>query len=382
MTYLNLEPGHAKKLATVLRKVVMKRATKPIFQCARLTWDADAGGAWLDGTDLEWAGRVDLTPAMTHASMGAAEIVVDLDDLLKLLATKAETVRLAPATSTSTVDAVDLLATWTTCRGVAGRRLLEGAKPADYPCAQPWDDVTWTQVDGLGETLAAAAKFAGKEAARFVLNGLRLTAGEVVATDGRTLYLRKLPDLPDLGIVSVLPVNGKAGASIDGAGAIAGNDRASFFRGAGFRLACRRMEGTFPNYGQIVPAENGRPYPVDVDGWLDALAIVEASTCPESPAVKVEYDVTRSEMRFEARNGSSTSTATVHDPAGVEVPAAPLVAGFNPAYLRMCLADRPRHFRATMTRHKTDTKPRCSSAARFDGGDTGAITVVMPVLLD
>ena len=79
-------------------------------------------------------------------------------------------------------------------------RLLLVSSERAWMSAEPF------ATDDLGAILAEALPFMSKEAARFVLNGVKVGPDVVASTDGRRLYVAPLPGLPKCGIVNLAKV--------------------------------------------------------------------------------------------------------------------------------------------------------------------------------
>jgi len=141
--------------------------------------------------------------------------------------------------------------------------------------------------------------------------------------------------------------------------------KAIHFRGPGFRLTARIMEGTFPDYGQIMP--KGLPScAIDADAWLEALEAVDGCASVEAQAVALTFN---GAVRVSAAGADSKGEATIPQETGDLEGIGRL--GFNPVYLRDFLKLAPTRFAAK----------NANSAAQFTT-EHGAELVLMPVLID
>ena len=248
MNTLTTTPRALKTALAVPLKCVGKRSSKRIWECVRLSWKADK--ALIQATDLEWCAHADLDGEAT----GEGEAIVPATELASLSKLKADAIRF-------TLDGDTLVAEWTGPNASA-RRVMECEKADQYPELPAGNGAGCSAFPELGKVLGEASRFAGKEAARFVLNGIKLDPSGIVTTDGRRLYryCRKLHG--GHAVVGVLPIRGKLLESIY---AYALGDRFVTFLGCGFTLIGRIMDGNFPDFNQIIPQDCPITVPVDAD---------------------------------------------------------------------------------------------------------------------
>lgn len=352
--FVETTPKDLKAALAVPGKCVAQKSLKRIFECVRLR--VLEGRAWIEATDLKWHGRAELPLIDSPTSGCVFDRVVPMAAIAKLGKVKAGALRFEP------IGETDLKVSWSTAR-TTSTRTIEGEAIDQYPdLPTPAPSV---HAPRLGWALNRAMPIAGKEAARFVLNGIELKGG-VTATDGHRLYRVDLDGVADdVGLLGVPPVKGKL---LDTVHAYSHRERFVTLFGAGFELTGRKMDGTFPDWRQIVP--NDLPtVPVDVDGWIEALDALQDVVSLESSAVAVKPGVDA--LVFSATNGNDHGVVEIKWPAGAgkrgELPEA---MGFNPAYLRDFLKLAPTTFGAR----------NANDAARFDTSD-GEALVLMPVLL-
>ena len=164
------------EVASLVGQAVASKSTKKVFECVRLI--AGAGYVELSGTDLEVAmrSRVDAEvqtegQAVVPASLFSGVLREIGDDTISVA-----------------VDRQKMI-----IETDGGRFELEGEDPAQYPEIPEFPpEITGTMAPEDLKTLSRKTCFASrKEAARFVLNGVRLIVADetlrAVATDGRRL---------------------------------------------------------------------------------------------------------------------------------------------------------------------------------------------------
>jgi DNA polymerase-3 subunit beta len=189
--------------------------------------------------------------------------------------------------------------------------------------------------DELVAAIAQATVGASTDSARPILTGVLFETDEegvrLVATDSYRLAVRKLPGvaLQDSGLV---PARGlrelgrtvgatKMEFSMKQREAVFGSDRGS--------LTLRLIEGTFPNYRQLLPESYPNRVVVTKEGLLDALGRASLVAEDHIPvrlrlmAGGVEVTVTRQDVGGE----------TEHIPGDYEGESEEVMIAFNPRYL-------------------------------------------------
>jgi len=346
MLTFETDPRALKKALAILKPCVAGKSTKRLFECVLVS--AAGGTVELSATDLEWAATVDLDATIRGCGMA----VVPFYQLVDIAKAKTERVRF-------TGQGLDLLAEWSGAKTEA-ERLIVGEDPEQYP-EIPRVTGRWTHVPDLGTAIREALPFAGQEAARFVLNGIQLAEGCVVATDGRRLYRGNVAGLPDCGLIPGPRWRGKA---LDSWTHVRASERAIEFSGKGFRIVARVMDGSFPSWRDIVPNGSAHEWPCDAEAWTEAIGNVAGCTSVESQSIIVDLD--GESVTFEAAGGDSRGKCRINSTPG---PAMDRI-GFNPNYMLDFLKLRPTAFHATNK----------NSAAKWT--TERADLVLMPVLID
>ena len=176
----SLKPGALKRALSLVKPFVMRSATKRVFTCVRIR-RASPYAIELAGTDLEFAAVVECE-AVVETAVGAwATVVVPFDQLAKLAALKSPGIAF-------TRDGLNLRAQWIGASGTVCKRMVEGEDPEQYPDLPESPGKIYSAAGSLSDAIFDALPFAGAEAARYVLNGVQITAEGVCATDGRRMY--------------------------------------------------------------------------------------------------------------------------------------------------------------------------------------------------
>lgn len=282
-------------LRTVLQLFAPLYRSKPslkVLACLRLT--RTGGVTTIQGTDLDrtlvWAEPAELPPLNTIAGImekNRRKKLQDLDVLLPFKTLQSLTAKADPRASwqlefPATSDSPATFTTTTTAGGSLTITAFD-ADPKDYPPLPPCtikvdpEDPERerllashsTTVPDLRTSLQRVLAAVSSDETRYVLNGVLLegATGNLVATDGRRLHISspcsKLPapssDLPHLE--AIIPHDtAKLLLSLVPAG-----DTVTFHKHGDstlrlttslFTLYSRVIEGSFPNYKQVIPSPN------------------------------------------------------------------------------------------------------------------------------
>ena len=375
------------KLAEVTSQVgqaVSGKSTKKIFECLRLV--ADESGLEVAGTDLEVAVRHWINPSsdprsgekdaanLEVAETGSAVVPAALlSGLLREIGDERITVSVAKQKLTLEAD--------------GGRFELECEDPAQYPEIPEFPSEATGKVarDDLRMLVRRTIFATGKEAARFVLNGVRIAAEEnalrFVGCDGRRLAILARPMERTGGgkEIAIVGVKGlqhfeRAGAAASGPLEIAVTDRFVAVRSdtdtGNTVVTARVLEGTFPDYGQILPKDDliVGVASVPVSLLSSRLRQVGQFTGVQSQAVVLDFKPGELTLSAAGSNGRGDARLSI-DYDGPEEK-----VGFNPAFLLDVLKvvdDEAIRFSVTGR----------NSAAKIED-ENGFVYVVMPVLID
>jgi DNA polymerase-3 subunit beta len=189
----------------------------------------------------------------------------------------------------------------------------------------------------LKEMLRMTSFAVSHEEARYLLNGvlLEITGGviRIVATDGRRLAKmeRKLETTNKKEINVIIPV--KAVAEItrnlkeEGTCSLLVGANQVLFDVNNVLIATRIIEGEFPNYNQVVPAEQKTKIKINTQEFLSAIRRANLLATPDFQAVKFEV--------FKDKLVVSKVTPDVgesREEVGIEYGGGELIVGFNPGF--------------------------------------------------
>jgi DNA polymerase III subunit beta len=296
------------KALQMVHNIVEPRPTMPIL--ANVLIEADGESLRLTATDLELAARVSL-PAQV-VKPGA--ITLSARKLLEIVKEQAA----APLFLRVQDNA------WVALRCAGSSYKLVGLGPEDFPGVTSVEPPSWVALDGkvLREMLAQTSFAISQDESRYALNGILFSAREgelrLVATDGHRLALASRmvgTETISSGIVPRKAVHEiqrilGAGESVQ----IGVGDNHFVLKMPNFLLLSRLIEGTFPNYEQVVPKshphrlvlgrapltaavrrvsvlseERTRPVKVTVGGEALRLVAVHPEFGEAEEAVPVEY---------------------------------------------------------------------------------------------
>jgi DNA polymerase-3 subunit beta len=357
-------------VAALVGQAVAGKSTKKIFECLRIVAHED-GQLEMSGTDLEVAVRYRITEDVEVKEAGEAVVPAHLfANVLREIGD--EQVSLAVARQKLSIETD------------GGHFELECEDPAQYPAIPEFAASASCQVEAsdLRALVRKTSFAAGKEAARFVLNGVRVMAGEdsvrFVACDGRRLATLVRPIKRTNGgegreIAAIVGVKGlqhfdRIASEVDGSVSLALSDRFVALSTEGAEVVVRVMEGTFPNYEEIIPKEITGEAQLPVGVLTSRLRQARQFASVESQAVVLSLKA--GELAVSAAGGDGRAEVRM----GIDYDGDELRIGFNPAYV----LDALKVVDGESVRFGF-TNPR-SAAQLVD--DAGLLYVVMPLLVD
>jgi DNA polymerase III subunit beta len=232
----------------MVHNVVEPRQTLPIL--ANVLLEAREETLRLTATDLEVGARVSVPAKVT----AAGAITISARKLLEI-------VKELPAAPLA-LKVQDNAWVALRCAGVSYK--LVGLGPEDFPGVGDGTAVAWITVDGklLRDMLAQTTFAISHDESRYALNGILFVVQErelrLVATDGHRLALavRSLPSggkavsgiVPRKAVQELARMVG-SGEDVE----VAIGDNQFMLRMPNVLLIARLIEGTFPNYEQVVP---------------------------------------------------------------------------------------------------------------------------------
>lgn len=348
------------------------RTTRPILSCVKLTAGKDR--LELCGTDGEAGLRLSV-PLLSVGKGG--ESVVRAERLFSIVR-ELDDVELALESDERHL----------TIRGEGSEFHIFTMDPADFPPLPEFEDEPDLTVrgDDLRRMISMTIYAAARETSRYAINGILWEKKSkhlfVVATDGRRLA-RAGGDLETIGSGGDFDIIVPSKAmsvfekvftgerdNPDWAVEIKVMPNQVLLRSGERVLSTILVEGTFPNYMDVIPREHNRLARVAREVLFTAVKRAALLTTEDSRAVK---------LAFEAERLIITSQAIEQGDARVEIPihyeGEPLAIGFNPAFLIDALRVMP-YEEAYLDLHES-FRPgvlRCEDRNEF-------LYVVMPVSL-
>jgi DNA polymerase-3 subunit beta len=303
--------------------IVEPRQTMPIL--ANVLVEAEAESLRLTATDLEVGVRVSVPAQVARA--GAVTISArKLLDIVKELPT-------APLAFRVQENA------WVSLRCAGASYKLVGLAPEDFPPVAPGTSVRWSTVDGkLLRGMLDQTTFAiSHDESRYALNGVLLVFNErelrLVATDGHRLALavRPVAELEggQSGIVPRKAV--QEVARIVGSGEdvqVALGDNQFLLRMPNVLLVARLIEGTFPNYEQVVP--RAHPHRVVLSRMALIAALRRVSVLSEERTRPVKFFFAPGILKLTAY---SPDYGEAEEQLEIQYTGEELTIGFNSRYV-------------------------------------------------
>jgi len=356
-------------IASLVGQAVAAKSTKKVFECVRLV--AKGGALEIAGTDLEVAMRYRLADGVEVKEEGEAVVPAALlvnvlrevgDERISL---KVEKQKLSLQTD-------------------GGLFELECVDPAEYPEIPGFPGSAAWKMDAADlQALVRRTVFAaGKEAARFVLNGVRIIAeGDAirfVATDGRRLAtlsrpLRRRNGSEGKKVSAIMGVKGlqhfeRLAAGAGGEVELAVADRFVAVKTADAEVVARVMEGVFPDHDQIIPKECPQQAKLPVGMFASKLRQARQFASQETQSVALSFK--EGELAIAASGGDGRADVRL----GIEYDGTEERIGFNPGFILDAL-------KVVEGDQVTFAFKNGSGAAKLLD-DAGFVYVVMPVLLE
>ena len=264
-----------KSLLQTVRRVVQRSSTMPVLGCVRCARDKD--GVTVIATDLDHILRLPLPAESWTGALGA--FLVPITEL-------AQAAKGNGGDSPVSIEArdEDTIAVTTQIAGQPVQRVVGTIAAEDFPpCEIPSMDMAAIDAQVFLGAYRMAAPCVSRDDTRGVLQGIYLESehNKLVATDGRRLTALHLPNVA-LCENAVLPVVPLLAGKLDLQGEILiglkKTDTGTLFRmdTKDWTLTAPCLEGTYPNYRQVIPAENPEPAAVFDLGPVPACVLKEA----------------------------------------------------------------------------------------------------------
>ncbi len=310
---------------SVVGGIVPTRSVKPVLQHVKII--ADGRGVELFGTDLEISLRYRLD-----------EVDVEREGMIVLPASRLNAILREIADNDVTLD-VD----GQTCQVVCESSFFKllGWEAEEFPEIAPLPEAGGFEVaaDTFREMIKKTAFAAAREKTRYALNGVLLRIGgssiEMVATDGRRLARFVVPVENPEGTErqALLPVKGltqleKLVRPDEEMITLHFEENMVGIRTASAELSVRQVEGSFPDFEEVIPKAYESRVTATAGAFCSALRKASIMTSEDTRAVQIQ---------FSEGNAEFSSRSTDVGESKIELPTA--IDGknqdvsFNPDFL-------------------------------------------------
>lgn len=277
-------------LALVCR-AISSRPTHPILSTALLAADAATGQLTLTGYDLA-LGLQATIPASIETSGTTCLPARLLGDIVSRLANDSP-ITLCAAAEQATITSL------------SGSYELSAADPTDYPDLPiTGGDPLTVDTEALAQAIRATSFCASPDESKQILMGVYLLLGpyglECAATDGHRLAVFVVTDDDETASTGQPGITIPARSIRELERLISGNPGAALtlcHHGGQLvatcgdqRLISRTLDGTYPNYPQLIPPSFSRSLTLDRRGFSRALERVAVLADQQSGAVKLRSD--------------------------------------------------------------------------------------------
>lgn len=217
---------------------------------------------------------------------------------------------------------------------------IMGLSKEDYPKLPEWSQKDAIEVDQalVKESLSLTSFAISFDETRYVLNGVLISVNgnkiRFVATDGRRLAYKEkeLENKNNKKFDIIVPVKAVQELikllSWEGTVQIIPSQNQVVFNFGESFLASRLIEGTFPNYEQVIPKGEKTTSSTSREEFLQAIRRTALLTSPDAPAVKLDF--VRGKILVSSR---SPNLGEAKEELVAEVTGDELAIGFNPHYL-------------------------------------------------
>ncbi len=307
----------------MVHNIVEPRQTMPIL--ANVLVETESESVRLTATDLEVGVRISV-PARIGVAGAVTISARKLVDIVKELPA-------APLTLKVQENA------WVALRCGGASYKLVGLAPEDFPPVVAAGTPSWITLEGklLRDMLAQTMFAVSHDESRYALNGVLLVLRDneirLVATDGHRLALtvRQLSDLKvtGTGIVPRKAVQEVARIVSSGENVeVAVGENQFLLRMPNVLLMTRLIEGTFPNYEQVVP--RAHPHQVLLSKGMLASALRRVSVLSEERTRPVKFVLSPGLLKLSAY---SADYGEAEEQMDVDYAAEEIAIGFNSRYL-------------------------------------------------
>jgi len=319
---------NSKQLCSALQlvsTVIPGKSPREILQ--NVLVDARDGHVQLAGTDLEVGMRY-VVPDVQVAKEGV--ILAEAAKLTQILREAGESI--------SKFESGDALEFRVTYEGAEFE--MKGFDPEEYPDVPEFEG-EGVEIDGsvLSEMISHTAFAAAKESMRFAINGVLFTVKEgtahMVGTDGHRLgwIKRKVQIAEDVSFRGILPLKAldvisRLVAETEEPVKLKLEENFIIIKSGNGVVTSKLVEGSYPNYEDVIPRENDKIATIDVGSLTTAVRQAAVLTGDESRSVRAQFS-----------EGKMTLTARLPERGGakiernLEYSGAPMKIGFNPDFI-------------------------------------------------
>jgi len=347
----------------MVHNIVEVRQTLPVL--ANVLIETEPEGVRLTTTDLEVGARVAL-PARIAA---AGKITISARKLLEIV----KELPSAPLTLKVQENA------WVALRCGGASYKLVGLTAEDFPAVGEGAAPAWITVDGklLRDMLTQTTFAISHDESRYALNGVLFALHErelrLVATDGHRLALAIRPlaegKSPASGIVPRKAVQEiarivSAGEDVE----VALGDNQFMLRMPNVLLIARLIEGTFPNYEQVVP--RAHPHRIVLSRGVLTAALRRVSVLSEERTRPVKFAFSTGLLKLTAY---SPDFGEAEEQVELDYRGEEMVIGFNSRYVLDALSAQ------SGEQIVLEVKDALSPGVVKSFAEEGALCVIMPM---
>ena len=201
-------------------------------------------------------------------------------------------------------------------QGQSARFSLPSKDPAEFPSVKELTEGCQFDLpaEGLRRIASQVAYAVDEDSTRYQLAGVLFSVGDelhTVATDGRRLACLKIETQGGktaTGIVPAKALRTVAGAIGDGVATVTLSQSQAMFRGDGVALVTPLVEGRFPNWQSIIPAD-ADPISIPAGPWSSVVR--QASIVADNESRGIELLIADGTLSMAART-ADVGSSSVH----------------------------------------------------------------------
>jgi DNA polymerase-3 subunit beta len=306
-----------------IQNIVEKRNTMPIL--SHFLLDARKGGSFITATDIETAIRepieaeVQLEGRLCIPARKLYEIVKEIEEDV-------------------TIESDD--AQWIKIKAGASNFRLACLAPEEFPAWPQMQEAEEIRVEPatLEKMIEGTVYSAGESDTRYTLNGLLFHVIEnaltVVGSDGHRMAVIERALSKGLGEEKKVIVPRKTVSELrkflgeEGEVSVSIGSNHILFRTADIEFLARLIDGTYPNYSQVIPSDNDKKIFLNRAEFIKALRRVSVMSRERSNAIKMEVEPSLVKLA-----SSNPDLGEARDEMAVRYEGESLTMGFNARYL-------------------------------------------------